>query len=232
MITTWPLKAATKLLTPIQERMTRSLRTAPVFALTLSRPKNFWRAAIVWAESGLEPLALVAADSEHRMPSTAADRTDLRMWFPLSRPRFRSRGSDASQAATRRHARMNCSRSVRYHRASDESLALVRDRGERLVARRRRVRRAARHGLLPRPGGRAAHARRRARRVPAAHFPRSPSRARRQPHRSRRLADQRLRDGFQRDPAPCPRPRRRIAPRHAQRHGVGRLRVDRLACGM
>src|SRR6266850_593937 len=86
MITTWPLKAATKLLTPIQERMTRSLRTAPVFALTLSRPKNFWRAAIVWAESGLEPLALVAADSEHRMPSNAADRTDLRMWFPFRVP--------------------------------------------------------------------------------------------------------------------------------------------------
>jgi len=102
-----------------------------------------------------------------------------------------------------------------YHRANGESPALVRNRGERLVPRRRSQRRAPRDGLLPRPGRRAARDRRRARRVPAAHLPRSAARSRRQHHRPRRLADRRLRDGSRGDPARRARARRRIAPRHA-----------------
>src|SRR5262249_40152236 len=58
------------------------------------------------------PSALAAADNEHRMPSITADRSALRMWFPLSvSAGSRSPGSDASQAAARRHAGVNRSRS-------------------------------------------------------------------------------------------------------------------------
>src|SRR5207253_3258426 len=96
--------------------MTRSLRTAPVLGSTLSSPRNFWRAAIVSAGSGLESAAWTDADSENRMKRTAAAPAALRMYFlPLSRMRLgcwrSTRVGKASQDAAR-------SRSERAHPAA------------------------------------------------------------------------------------------------------------------
>src|SRR5207253_10554877 len=86
--------------------MTRSLRTAPVLGSRLSSPRNFWRAAIVSAGSGLESAAWTDADSENRMKRTAADTAALRMYFLLlSRRRLgcwsSTRVGKASQDAAR-----------------------------------------------------------------------------------------------------------------------------------
>src|SRR5215469_9518244 len=81
--TTWPLKAETKLLTPVHDRMTRSSRTAPVVGLTLSRPKNFWRAAIVLAGRSRDSPALTGAVTENNKPTIAADNVTLRIFLLL-----------------------------------------------------------------------------------------------------------------------------------------------------
>src|SRR5215831_8196173 len=81
--TTWPLKAETKLLTPVHDRMTRSSRTAPVVGLTLSRPKNFWRAAIVLAGRGRDSFAFTGAVTKNDKPTIATDNVRLRIFLLL-----------------------------------------------------------------------------------------------------------------------------------------------------
>src|SRR5215467_12411480 len=81
--TTWPLKAETKLLTPVHDSMTRSSRTAPVVGLTLSRPKNFWRAAIVPAGRGRDSSAFTGAVTENDKPTIATDNVRLRIFLLL-----------------------------------------------------------------------------------------------------------------------------------------------------
>src|SRR5215467_14123378 len=90
--TTWPLKAETKLLTPVHDRMTRSSRTAPVVGLTLSRPKNFWRAEMVSAERGFNSRAVAGAANEN--DRIATDNT-FRILFLLSLLQRMSRISPA-----------------------------------------------------------------------------------------------------------------------------------------
>src|SRR5262249_54026880 len=59
-----------------------SRRTAPVLGLTLSRPKNFWRAEMVAAERGFNSCAVAGAVSENNTLKIATDNR-FRIFFLL-----------------------------------------------------------------------------------------------------------------------------------------------------